>query len=263
MNTIDISIISLLIGLLLILIPGGVLYYYRTGITKAMSIAVARMVIQLFLVGFYLKYLFEWNNLWINIMWMLLMVGICSIDLIKRIKISVKVLFIPVYISVFISLVFIVIYFLKGVLLLDDLFESRYFIPVCGIILGNILSSNVIGLNAFFDRIVREQQLYNYLLCNGATVKEATKFFFREALIKAFNPTIASMAVMGLISLPGTLTGQIMGGSSPDVAIRYQIMIMIIIMTSSIISLLLSLHWSVKYTLDEYGRFKMDVLKKK
>ena len=57
----------------------------------------------------------------------------------------------------------------------------------------------------------------------------------REALIKSFNPTIASMAVMGLVALPGTMTGQILGGSSPNVAIKYQIMLMITIFSSSLI----------------------------
>jgi putative ABC transport system permease protein len=63
------------------------------------------------------------------------------------------------------------------------------------------------------------------------------------------------MAVMGLISLPGILTGQIIGGSAPDVAIRYQIMMMVVIMSTSIISLLLNLVWSTRFSIDKLGRF--------
>lgn len=263
MGTIDISLFRLLIGLLLVLIPAAILYHYRTGIVKAMFISVARMVVQLFLVGFYLNYLFEWNNVWMNIAWMLVMTGVCTIDLLKRIKISVKILFVPVYVSILVSLVLIVSYFLKAVLNIEHLFDSRYFIPICGILLGNILSSNVIGINAFYDGMIKEQKFYNYMLSNGATVKEATKPFFREALVKSFNPTIASMSVMGLIALPGTLIGQIIGGSSPDVAIRYQIMIMVIIMTSSLISLWLSMKWSINYTLNEFGNIRTDLIKQK
>ena len=260
MGTVDISLLQLLVGLLLVLIPGAILYNYRTGIVGAMFISVARMVVQLFLVGFYLNYLFAWNNIWVNAAWLLLMTGVCTIDLLRRIKLSVKLLFIPVYVSIFIALVLIASFFLKAVLNIENLFDSHYFIPVCGILLGNILSSNVIGLNAFYDGMVKEQSFYNYMLCNGATVKEATKPFFRAALIKSFNPTIASMAAMGLISLPGTLIGQIIGGNSPDIAIRYQIMIMVIIMASSIISLWLSMKWSIRQTLNDYGNIKMDNL---
>ena len=260
MNTPPITIIHLLIGLLLIIIPTLVLRHYRTGIVRDMIVSVARMVFQLFMVGFYLNYLFDWNNHWVNIGWMILMIGVCAFDLIKRIHLSWKVMFIPVYFAVFFSLATVGTYFLKGVLQLDDLFESRYFIPICGILMGNILSSNVIGINAFYSSIAREQQMYHYLLGNGATMAEAQRPFIRQALIKAFNPAIASMAVMGLIALPGTLIGQIIGGSSPDLSIRYQIMIMVINFTASIISVLISLQLSVRYTFDRYGRFKKEVI---
>lgn len=255
MQTLSISFIDLFLGLLLVAIPAFILYYYRTGLVKALMISTVRMVTQLFLVGFYLQFLFDWNNMWINLAWLLLMIGVCAFDMIKRVKVSLRLLFLPVYSVVLVSVAVILLYFLKGVLSMDNMFDSRYFIPICGIMLGNILSSNVIGLNAFYDRIARDQQFYNYLLCNGATVKEATRPFVSEAISKSFNPTIANMAVMGLISLPGILTGQIIGGSAPNVAIRYQIMMMVVIMSTSIISLLLNLVWSTRFTIDKLGRF--------
>ena len=161
METLNLSFLHLLFGLLLILIPTVILRYYRTGIVTDMLISVVRMVLQLFMVGFYLNYIFEWNNLWVNIGWLLLMTGVCAIDLIRRIHLSVRVMFVPVYFAVFLSLSFIAVYFLKGVIGMENLFDSRYFIPICGILLGNILSSNVIGLNAFYSGIMREQQMYH------------------------------------------------------------------------------------------------------
>lgn len=259
MGSVDISVLELLIGLLLLLIPGVILYHYRTGVVRAFFVAAGRMVIQLFLVGFYLKYLFEWNNTWVNILWVLIMSAVCGVTLLNRIRMPRHLLFIPVYISVITAVAIVSLYFLKAVLGIDNYFDSQYFIPICGILLGNILSSNVVGLNAFYDGLVKNQQFYNYLLCNGATVSEATKPFFRDGLIKAFNPTIASMGAMGLISLPGTLIGQILGGSSPDIAIRYQIMIMVIVGASSAISLWLSMNWSVRRALDEYGNLKPNI----
>lgn len=138
----------------------------------------------------------------------------------------------------------------------EKIFTARYFIPISGMILGNMLSANVIALNSFYGSLNRERQLYLYLLGNGASPSEALTPFMREALIKSFNPTIASMAVMGLIALPGTMTGQILGGSSPSVAIKYQIMLMITIFASSLISVLLTLWISRKKTFDKYGMTK-------
>lgn len=243
----EISIINLIIGVALIAIPAYILYYYRTNLGRNLLISTLRMVVQLFLVGFYLKYIFEWNNPYVNTLWLLIMSSICAIELLRRVKFPVKKLFVPFLISTILPLSFIAIYFLKLVLNLDSIFESRYFIPICGILLGNILSSNVIGLSTFYDNIHRQRSYYNYLICNGATLGEATKPFIKDALIRSFNPTIASMAVMGLISLPGTMIGQIMGGSSPSEAIRYQIMIMIIVSAANIISLQLTIGFVSRY----------------
>ena len=73
-----------------------------------------------------------------------------------------------------------------------------------------MLGVNVIGLNTYYAGLRREQQLYYFLLGNGATRNEAIAPFVRQALIKAFSPGIANMAVTGLVALPGTMIGQIL-----------------------------------------------------
>lgn len=79
------------------------------------------------------------------------------------------------------------LYFLGFVLKLDNIFSAQYFIPVFGIIMGNMLGVNVIGLNTYYAGLRREQQLYYFLLGNGATRNEAIAPFVRQALIKAFS----------------------------------------------------------------------------
>ena len=75
-----------------------------------------------------------------------------------------------------------------------------------------MLSSNVIALNTYYSGLKREQQLYRYLLGNGATRQEAQAPFIKQAIITSFSPLIANIAVMGLVALPGTMIGQILGG---------------------------------------------------
>lgn len=256
MTTADISCLNLLFGFLLLLIPVYFLHYYRTGLVKDTLIAAARMTVQLFLIGFYLEYFFAWNNIWINVLWVIVMVCVASWTVLKRTKLNVRNLIVPVVLAFFFSIAVIDVYFMGFIVHLDNLFEARYFIPVSGMLLGNILSANVIALNAFFGRLKRERQLYLYLLGNGASRQEALSSFIREALVKSFNPTIASMAVMGLIALPGTMTGQILGGSSPALAIRYQIMLMITIFASSLISVLLTLWATIRRAFDKQGMLK-------
>ena len=128
------------------------------------------------------------------------------------------------------------------------------FIPVFGIIMGNMLGVNVIGLNTYYAGLRREQQLYYFLLGNGATRNEAIAPFVRQVLIKAFSPGIANMAVTGLVALPGTMIGQILGGSSPHVAIKYQIMIVVITVVASMLSLMMTIFLASRKSFDSYGR---------
>lgn len=254
MGTIDISYMGLLIGLLLLIIPIYYLWKYKTGLVKATIIGVVRMIIQLFLIGVYLKYLFLWDNPIINFIWVIIMIFVASQTAISRTRIRVKILLIPITVGFLTSVILIGLYFLGFVLQLDNIFSAQYFIPIFGILMGNMLSSNVIALNTYYNGLQREQQLYYYLLGNGATRQEARAPFIREALIKSFSPLIANIAVMGLVALPGTMIGQILGGSSPNIAIKYQMMIMVITFTASMLSLIITISLASHKSFDGYGK---------
>lgn len=263
MATIDISYFDLLTGLLLIIIPVYFLWKYKTGLVKATLIGVARMIVQLFFIGVYLRYLFLWNNPWVNFLWVVIMIVVASQTAISRTRIKGKLLFPAIYTGFFVSVVSVGMYFLVMVLGLSNPFYAQYFIPIFGILMGNMLSSNVIALNAYYSGLQREQQLYYYLLGNGATRQEAQAPFIRQAIIKAFSPLIANIAVMGLVALPGTMIGQILGGSSPNVAIKYQMMIMVITFAASMLSLMITIYLSSRKSFDSFGRLKKVMAEKK
>lgn len=253
MGSIDISYVSLLVGLLMLVIPMYFLYKFKTGLLISAVIAVSRMIVQLFLIGIYLKYLFYWDNPLVNFAWVLIMVYVACRTAIKRIKVKTSILLIPLYVGFLISVACIGLYFLGFVLRLDNVFNARYFIPIFGIIMGNMLSNNVIALNVYYDGLTREQQLYRFLLGNGASRFEAQIPFIRSAIIKSFSPNIANIAVMGLVALPGTMIGQVLGGSSPNVAIKYQMMIMVITFTASMMSLIITIKLAGRKSFNEYG----------
>ena len=116
-----------------------------------------------------------------------------------------------------------------------------------------MLGVNVIGLNTYYAGLRREQQLYYFLLGNGATRNEAIAPFVRQALIKAFSPGIANMAVTGLVALPGTMIGQILG-EVRTCAIKYQIMIVVITVVASMLSLMMTIFLASRKSFDSYGR---------
>lgn len=103
-------------------------------------------------------------------------------------------------------------------------------------VLGNCLHSNVVGINAFYYILKKEKERYQFYPACGANRNEALQPFISNALRKSANSTLASIATIGLVSLPGMMTGQILSGSSPMIAIKYQIMIMLAIFSGTILS---------------------------
>lgn len=256
----DISYPSLVIGLLLLLIPLFFLWKLKTGLVHATLIAAARMIVQLFLISIYLRYLFEWDKPWLNTLWVIIMAIIATHTVGQRTHLRRSVVAIPAFASFVVSALLVGFYFLCLVLRLEHPFTAQYFIPIMGILMGNMLGVNVLTLSTFYTNIEREQATYYYLLGNGATRFEAWLPFMREAVIKSFTPCIANMAVMGIVALPGTMIGQILGGSAPDVAVKYQMMIVVITMSASMLSLILALWLSTRRAFDAFGRLREGIL---
>ena len=255
-GVIDIDYLSLFFGYAILIIPFFILWYYKTGLLKDAVFAFIRMTVQLLLVGLYLEYIFAWNSTLINLAWVLLMTLLASYTVIKRSELKMKTFYIPIFIAILLSIFAIDSFFFGIVIRPDNLFDARYLIPITGMLLGNSIKTIIIALNTYYKKIRKERDFYRWHLANGASRREALKPFKKEALKSAFNPVIANVAIVGLISLPGMMTGQILGGSSPVVAVKYQIMLMITVFSSSIISVFLSIYFSDKKVFDELDNLK-------
>jgi len=261
-KVIDINYFELFTGYVLMLIPVLILWNYKTGLVKDTLFSTARMTVQLLLVGLYLEYIFKLNSALINISWVIIMSVIATYTIIQRSGLKFKLFFIPVLFSGVISIAVTDAYFLGFVVKLKNVFDARYFIPVTGMLLGNTIKNVVISLDAYYKRIDNEQNLYRWHLANGASKKEALLPFMRDALKIAFNPMIATTAIMGLISLPGMMTGQILGGSNPNVAVKYQIMLLITIFSSAILNVVLTILFSNRIAFDRYDNLKKGIFRK-
>lgn len=258
---IHIDFYHLVSGYLMLLIPIGFFYYFKVDLIKSSLISVFRMSIQLLLVGFYLESIFRINSAWINSLWVLAMVIVGVYTTIQRAKIRLRYFILPLTMALLTSIIVICIFFFIAVLRMHNIFDARYFIPVAGMILGNAMNYNIMSLNTYFDGLVREENLYYFLLINSGDSKSALRPFIRSAMSKALNPLIGTMMVMGIISLPGMMTGQILGGSLPTTAIKYQILIAIAIFSAGTLNLALSIIFSNRFVFDKYGRLNKNVLK--
>jgi putative ABC transport system permease protein len=180
---------------------------------------------------------------------------------ISRVGLNWRYFLIPLFIAGLTSVIIIDAFFLGLILKLDYFFDARYFVPITGMVLGNSLNHNIVGLSSYFKGLSEKSDLYYFLLTNTSNPKLALRPFVGESIKSGLNPLIGTMSVIGLISLPGMMTGQILGGSSPVIAIKYQIMIMLAIFAGCSINLFLSIIFSNQFIFDGYGRLKKNMLK--
>lgn len=250
----DITYFSLLFLMLLVL---PILYLnnrFKLRINKSIIISIVRMTLQLTLVGLYLQYIFKWNLFIINLLYLIMMISLASLSVVKSVKLPYKQLLLPVFVSILIPTILVIIYFNGVVISADFLFDAQYVITIGGMLLGNILNGVIVGLNSFYKGIVDQERNYLYRLGLGASTNQAMAPYFKDAVFATVNPTIASMATIGLVALPGMMTGQMLGGSIPIVAIKYQIAIMIAIFVVKYFAIVLALWFGSKSFFDGYGR---------
>ncbi len=260
-EAVDLSWFSLVMCAVLLLVPVFIGAYLKLGITQNLLVSTLRMVIQLILIGFFLEFLFKLNNPLINFSWFLVMIFSAMISVVNNSGLKLKNFYLPIILSLLLSNIFVVFYFNFFIVQLDMILDARYMIAIGGMVLGNSLRSNVVGLGDFYKSINREEQLYFYKLSCGASRYEAVLPFVKKSFTAAVNPTIATMATMGIVSLPGMMTGQILGGSVPLVAIKYQIAIMVAILASTMLSIALSIFFTVKFTFSKSGVLNKKIFK--
>ena len=154
--------------------------------------------------------------------------------------------------ATFIPTVTIVLYFNYLIVGISDLFDAKYLIPIGGMILGNSMKSNIIALERFYGELsTNTRRLFgSNIVWSGQ--KQGSKTFVRKSILAAMSPIVATMLTIGLVSLPGMMTGQILGGSMPVTAIKYQIAIMLAIFCSNIVGVAMTLKLVIPRSFDCY-----------
>jgi putative ABC transport system permease protein len=259
MREVDISILNLCFGISLIIIPIIIFRFYKVNLIKSSIIATIRMCLQLSFIAIYLGYIFELNSKLLNCAWVIAMLIISSFSVTKKTSVKRKFLILPLFLSSLLALGVIDVFFLGFIIKLDNIFDARYFIPISGMILGNSLIYNTVGLSNYFNSLKENENLYKFILINTNSKTKSLQPYIKASLNQALTPLITSMSVIGLISLPGMMTGQILGGSSPELAIKYQILIMIAIFVSCTLNLFLSIYISNFFILNKFNYIRKEI----
>lgn len=259
METPDIPLSSLLVCFLLLLIPIMTSVRLKLGLVRPLGISMGRMCVQLAFIGIFLKYLFYLNSSIVNLLWLVVMIIFAVFSAIKSSDLRISRVFLPAFLSFTLSTLFIVLFVNTLVIRIDKILDARYLIVLGGMLLGNALRGNIIGISTFYQNVKKDEKHFLYVLSLGASRFEGILPYLREGLRSALQPTLATMATMGIVSLPGMMTGQILGGVSPLVAIKYQILIMVAIYVCMNLSILLTILMTLKASFSPFGTLKSDI----
>ncbi|MDP8257464.1 MAG: ABC transporter permease [Candidatus Alcyoniella australis] len=252
-GVIDIKISSLIAGYSLLLIPLGVILFMRVPIFGRTLIALVRMTVQLLFVGLYLQVIFRLNNPWLNSLWVLVMIVVADISIARGSGLRLRRFALPLFISLLVGTAVPLLFFLGPILRRPNLLDAQYAIPIAGMILGNCLRADIVGIKSFYDAVRRGDKAYLNTLAQGASLKEALGPYMRDAIEASLAPTVATIATIGLVALPGMMTGVILGGADPMVAIKYQIAIMIAIFSGTSLTVLLALLLTGRSSFNGFG----------
>ncbi|MDA3898964.1 MAG: ABC transporter permease [Spirochaetes bacterium] len=261
MGASDISTLSMLLFSSILILPILAAFYLKLGITRNVLYSTARMTIQLTLVGVYLKYLFNYNNALLNAGYIFIMIAVAAYSVVRSSSLKISKTAFPVFMAIVIPQISVLTLFNYTTVGITELFNAKYLVPIGGMILGNCLTGNIITLSSFYKSINKDEKRFLSMLSYGADRNEAIAPYLRSSILASINPALGRMVTMGIVSLPGMMTGQILGGSVPLVAIKYQILIMIAIFTASFFSSALSILFTMPVAFSQFNTLRTTIFK--
>lgn len=214
----------------LVLVNGAVSVVLKLGLERSLFVASARMVVQLLLIGYVLRWVFQDGRFAPVAVLAIIMTLVAGVAAVRRTEHRYPGIYGASTISVLASSWLVTGYGIAVVLQkAPTWYDPQYIVPILGMILGNTLNGISLGLNRLETELVTHRDLVETALALGATGWEAAQGRVRQAVRTGLVPTINSMMVTGIVSLPGMMTGQLLAGISPLEAVKYQIVIMFLI----------------------------------
>jgi len=216
----QITLVDIAVAFIPVLATVMIIGYWSHSI-KAASVAISRMLIQLLLIGYALNFIFDANSQWIILLVLIFMLVAASWIGLNALPVDSRSLFKYSFSAIACGGGIILIFISQGVLHVDPWYQPQVMIPIAGMIFSN--SMNAVSLAG--------ERLYSEL-DHDNDFSRARNIAFQAAMI----PVINALLAVGLVSLPGMMTGQILAGTAPTIAARYQIIVMCMIFSSAGIS---------------------------
>jgi putative ABC transport system permease protein len=254
---IELNLINFAAIYVLLIIVIAVMKRSRIDQTKTLIVACLRMTIQLVLAGLLLTVVFDHPNPYVTSLYVAVMIIFASYLVISKNRWLNRKFKTYVILAIGSSGLSVLLYFIL-VVMNADVFNPQYAIPLAGMIVGNSMTGMALGLKAFSTELTNNGDRIEALLNIGAEPKRIMNPFVNKAVEFAMMPTINSMLGMGIISLPGMMTGQILSGTSPAAAVLYQIAILIAISVAVCMTVFIALNLGYRTLYNERNQMIFD-----
>ncbi len=263
MNTApDLPLAHLALAAGLLALPLGASAWLRLGLVRPLLVAAVRMVAQLFAIGLVLDALLAVRSpFWIAAL-IALMVGFAGREAMARQErplagvwgYGVATLAMAAGLALALSVA------LATEVRPDPWFDARVVIPLGGMMLGNAMTGVALALSGLVRGVETEGRAVEARLALGEPIEAAMRPLVRRALAQGLMPTINAMAATGLVFLPGMMTGQILAGAAPLVAVKMQLLVMLLISGSTALGALVAVRLAARRLGDERHRLRLDRL---
>jgi putative ABC transport system permease protein len=260
LNPVPLTLLDLALAGALLMLNGIISIAFGLRLERSLAIAAVRMVVQLAAVGYVLKFVFEQTSPTWTLLIALIMVLVASLELMQRQERRPGGWMAFGLGNATLLLVggLATVYAAGAIIHPAPWHAPRYVLPILGMVLGNVLTSISLALQVLTDGAERERAAIEARLAIGATRLHAFSGVLRQAMRMATTPLLNSMAVAGVVTLPGMMAGQILAGAEPTEAAKYQIMIMFVLAGASGLGAFAAAMGSVFLMTDRRHRLRLD-----
>lgn len=223
---------SLSLTFVFVIIPLILSKVLNLGLERDTTIATVRSVIQLLAVGYILNFVFEADNVFYMLLMISLMIGAAALNARKKGEnipgITWKIILALLSVEIVIMSVLLGFHIMPA--------TPNFIIPISGMMIGNSMVLCILFLNRFQAEIESSEQTIELILSLGGTPKQAIHQQLMNAIKASMIPTIEAQKTIGLVQLPGIMSGQIIGGANPIEAVQFQILIIFALLTCATLS---------------------------
>ena len=246
-------ILHTFLGLLLLLIPAGALYWLERKKIARLCFIFGRMIVQLLVLCLMIWGLFKFDRPWLSIAWFVALVLGMSWMVHKRCDLKGMTLMPAVAVGLFVG-VFVVGMWLLVLVLPGRALDTRWFVPVMALLMGHTTSMLIRGLSTYLTALKADEQQYEFLRGNGILHLKALLPFMRRALLAVVQPTFANLKVLALTSMPLLLGGLLLGGLSPVNAFILMLSMICGCFSASVLTLGITILLADKSLFDKFGK---------